>query len=74
VTEGRTIAVDPKVIPIGWWVYIEGIGLRRAEDIGSGVKGNKIDVYFDNLDYAKRFGLKRGYKVYIIGKDKPASS
>lgn len=71
VSEGRTIAVDPKVIPIGWWVYIEGIGLRRAEDTGSGVKGNKIDVYFENPSYAKRFGVKRGYKVYIIGKDKP---
>jgi uncharacterized protein YabE (DUF348 family) len=71
VTEGRTIAVDPKVIPIGWWVYIEGIGLRRAEDTGSAIKGNIIDVYFDNPSYAKRFGTKRGYKVYIIGKDKP---
>ena len=48
VTEGRTIAVDPKVIPLGWWVYIEGIGFRRAEDIGSGVKGQMIDVYFED--------------------------
>jgi len=74
VTEGRTIAVDPKVIPMGWWVYIEGIGLRRAEDTGSAIKGNKIDVYFDNPEYAKRFGMKRGYKVYIIGKEKPVSN
>lgn len=71
VSEGRTIAVDPKVIPLGWWVYIEGIGLRRAEDTGGAIKGNKIDVYFDSASYAKRFGVKRGYKVYIIGKDKP---
>lgn len=74
VKEGRTIAVDPKVIPMGWWVYIEGIGFRRAEDIGSGVRGNMIDVYYESEDYAKRFGLKRGYKVYIIGKDKPATN
>jgi 3D (Asp-Asp-Asp) domain-containing protein len=74
VTEGRTIAVDPKVIPLGWWVYIEGIGFRRAEDTGSGIKGNKIDIYFDSLDYAKRFGIKRGYKVYIIGTEKPAAN
>lgn len=74
VSEGRTIAVDPKVIPIGWWVYIEGIGLRRAEDTGSAIKGNIIDVYFDSSDYAKRFGMKRGYKVYVIGKDKPVAN
>jgi uncharacterized protein YabE (DUF348 family)/3D (Asp-Asp-Asp) domain-containing protein len=74
VAEGRTIAVDPKVIPIGWWVYIDGIGFRRAEDIGSGVKGNMIDIYYESDDYAKRFGLKRGYKVYIVGKEKPTAN
>ena len=72
VTEGRTIAVDPKVIPIGWWVYIDGLGFRRAEDTGSAVKGNKIDVYFESHDYAKRFGTKQGYTVYIIGPKKPS--
>lgn len=71
VMEGRTIAVDPKVIPLGWWVYIEGLGFRRAEDIGSAIKGNKIDVYFDSESYANKFGRKRGYTVYVIGPKKP---
>jgi len=70
VEEGRTIAVDPNVIPLGWWVYIEGVGFRRAEDTGSAVKGNKIDVYFDDVDEAP-FSRKRGVTVYIIGPDKP---
>ena len=74
VSEGRTIAVDPKVIPMGWWVYIEGIGFRRAEDTGGAVKGKKIDVYFDSEDYVDRFGLKRGYTVYIIGPNKPSAN
>jgi uncharacterized protein YabE (DUF348 family)/3D (Asp-Asp-Asp) domain-containing protein len=74
VTEGRTIAVDPKVIPLGWWVYIEGIGLRRAEDTGSAVKGQLIDVYFDSHDYANKFGMKRGYTVYVIGPKKPSEN
>lgn len=73
VKEGRTIAVDPRVIPIGWWVYIEGIGFRRAEDTGSAVKGKKIDVYYDSEAHANRFGLKRGYKVYVIGPVKPSA-
>lgn len=71
VTEGRTIAVDPKVIPLGWWVYIEGIGFRRAEDIGSAIKGNKIDLYFESEEHALKFGRKSGYTVYIIGPKKP---
>lgn len=74
VTEGRTIAVDPKVVPLGWWVYIEGLGFRRAEDIGSGVKGQKIDVYFSSNDYANKFGMKRGYTVYVIGPKKPSEN
>ena len=73
VTEGRTIAVDPKVVPLGWWVYIDGIGFRRAEDTGSAIKGNVIDVYFENGTYANRFGLKRGYTVYVIGPKKPTT-
>ena len=70
-TEGRTIAVDPEVIPLGWWVYIEGIGFRRAEDIGSAVKGKKIDIYFESAEHAKKFGVKSGYTVYVIGPQKP---
>lgn len=74
VQEGRTIAVDPKVIPIGWWVYIEGIGFRRAEDKGSAIKGNKIDVYFDSTKVANKFGRKKGITVYVLGPNKPSAS
>jgi uncharacterized protein YabE (DUF348 family)/3D (Asp-Asp-Asp) domain-containing protein len=73
VKEGRTIAVDPRVIPIGWWVYIEDIGFRRAEDTGSAVKGKKIDVYYDSEKHANNFGLQRGFTVYVIGPVKPSS-
>lgn len=69
--EGRTIAVDPNVIPMGTWVYIEDIGLRRAEDTGGAVKGNKIDLYFEDDSSAQSFGTKKNYKVFVIGKTKP---
>jgi len=74
VKEGRTIAVDPNVIPLGWWVYIEGIGFRRAEDKGSAIKGKKIDIYYDSEAKAERFGKKKGYTVYVIGPNKPTAS
>jgi uncharacterized protein YabE (DUF348 family)/3D (Asp-Asp-Asp) domain-containing protein len=74
VSEGRTIAVDTSVIPMGWWVYIDGVGFRRAEDKGSAVKGKKIDVYFDSEPFAQKFGTKKGYTVYVVGPKKPAAN
>lgn len=73
VKEGRTAAVDPEVIPLGWWFYIEGIGFRRAEDTGSAVKGKKIDLYMDSEEEANQFGMKKGYTVYVIGPEKPSA-
>lgn len=69
VKEGRTIAVDPNVIPIGSIVYIEGVGLRRAEDTGSAIKGARIDVYIPELEEALEFGVKENVKVYVLSTD-----
>ncbi|MEW9672666.1 G5 domain-containing protein [Ammoniphilus sp. 3BR4] len=69
--EGQTVAVDPSIIPLGTWVYIEGIGLRRAEDTGGAVKGNKIDIYYESDQSAHRFGKRKSKAVYVIGKSKP---
>ena len=62
--EGRTIAVDPKVIPYGTELYIDGVGYRTAEDCGGLVKGKHIDVYFDSHAKAVEFG-KRYAEVEI---------
>ncbi|WP_354665933.1 MULTISPECIES: 3D domain-containing protein [Pontibacillus] len=54
----KVIAVDPNVIPLGTKVYIEGYGTAVAGDIGSAIKGNRIDIYMkdrkDALDYGRR--------------------
>lgn len=56
-TEGRTIAVDPEVIPYGTEVVISG-EKYIAEDCGEAIKGRRIDVYFDSHAEAKAYGVK----------------
>jgi 3D (Asp-Asp-Asp) domain-containing protein len=60
-----TVAVDPRVIPLGTRLYVEGYGYGRAEDVGSAIKGDRIDVYFEDPDQARRWGRQR-VKVYIL--------
>ena len=45
--EGHTISVDPTIIPYGTEVLIDG-EIYVAEDCGSAVKGNVIDIYVEN--------------------------
>lgn len=56
-TAGRTIAVDPNVIPLGSTVHINGQAYT-AEDIGGAIKGNRIDVYFPTHTEALQFGVQ----------------
>lgn len=55
---GRTVAVDPKVIPLGTRMYVEGWGWVVAEDTGGAIKGKKIDIYVDSKAQALKFGRK----------------
>lgn len=59
--EGRTIAVDPKVIPYGTHVTIEGMGTYIAEDCGGGITNNHIDMYFNSHEDALKFGKRQLY-------------
>ena len=62
--EGRTIAVDPSVIPYGSRVHIFD-HVYIAEDCGGAIKGNRIDVYFDKHEDALAFGVKRDVQIFI---------
>lgn len=56
-TAGRTVAVDPSVIPLGSTVRINGHDYI-AEDIGGAIKENRIDVFFDSHQAALQFGVQ----------------
>ncbi len=61
------VAVDPKVIPLGTRLYVEGYGFATALDTGSAIKGSKIDLCYDTYREAIMYG-KRKIKVYILAK------
>lgn len=61
-----TVAVDPRIIPIGTYLYIEGYGYAIAADTGSAIKGKKIDVYFKSSSECYTWGRKN-VKVRILG-------
>lgn len=64
-TAGRTIAVDPSVIPYGTEVYIPSMGgTFIAEDTGGMIKGNKIDIYMSHGDIARQWGRQK-IEVYV---------
>lgn len=66
MVEGRTIAVDTSVIPLGSRVYIDGYGLFIAEDIGGAIKENKIDIAVSDHNHAYELGIDNA-AVYLIG-------
>lgn len=59
------IAVDPRVIPLGTWLYVKGYGICQACDTGGAIKGKKIDLYFNSEGKCYRYGV-RSTKVYIL--------
>ena len=61
-----TIAVDPRVIPLGSLVYVEGYGKAIAADTGGAIQGNIIDIYVDTYEQAVDWGRKHGLSVYIL--------
>lgn len=66
-SEGRTIAADFRVLPPGSVVHIEGYGERIVEDCGGAVKGQHIDLYFEDTQEADDFG-KQYLVVTVIRK------
>ena len=59
-----TIAVDPRVIPLGSYGYVPGYGEVHAEDTGGAIKGNIIDVWFPTYSQCRSWG-RRTVDIYI---------
>lgn len=66
-----TVAVDPRVIPLGTKMYIVSTdgsyvyGYCTAEDTGGAIKGNKVDLFYNTRNECLQFG-RRSVNVYIL--------
>ena len=61
------VAVDPRVIPLGSKLYIEGYGYGFACDTGGAIKGKHIDLAFDSPGAAMNHGKTR-VRLWILGR------
>ena len=67
----KVLSVDPKVIPLGSKLYVQGLngasdyGYAVAADTGGAIKGNRVDLYMDSHQDALKWG-RRDVRVYIL--------
>jgi 3D (Asp-Asp-Asp) domain-containing protein len=70
-TRWGVVAVDPKVIPIGSALLIDGYeGTFIAEDVGGRIKGNAIDIWLPNAKDARTYGTQ--YRRVTVIREGPA--
>jgi 3D (Asp-Asp-Asp) domain-containing protein len=71
-TRWGVVAVDPKVIPIGSSLLIEGYDdvTFVAEDVGGGIKGEAIDIWLPDPKEARSYGTQ--YRRVTIVREGPA--
>ena len=66
VTPWYTVAVDPRVIPLGSKLRIEGYnGIFVAQDTGSAIRGSILDLAVSSKSEANRLGIQYR-KVYLV--------
>lgn len=56
--QGISVAADFDVLPPYTWIEVSGIGLFNVQDCGSAIKGNRIDIYFNDHEEAEAFGVQ----------------
>jgi 3D (Asp-Asp-Asp) domain-containing protein len=66
--EPGMVAVDPRVIPLGSTVWIQGVGTFLAADTGSLVRGAHLDIYSLNYQEAINWGVQQR-SILVFARD-----
>ena len=61
------VAVDPRVIPLGWRLYIPGYGYAYSSDTGSKIKGKRVDLFVESKKVSRQWEYNKVY-VYLLEK------
>jgi 3D (Asp-Asp-Asp) domain-containing protein len=67
--KARIVAVDPKLIPYGSWVWIDGLGWYQAQDCGSAIKGFRLDLLTETERDAMQFGKQDRFVIVVPPAD-----
>jgi 3D (Asp-Asp-Asp) domain-containing protein len=60
------VAVDPRFIPMGTRLYVEGYGYAVAADTGGAIKGNRIDLGTDSKHDGSGIKDMKHVRVHIL--------
>lgn len=61
-----TIAADVSIYPFDTIMYIPDYGYGRVEDCGSGIKGNRIEIFFSSHSKALAWGRQaRNVEIWL---------
>ena len=63
--KARIVAVDPKLIPYGSSVWVEGMGWFQAQDCGAAIKGFRLDVLTGTESDAMAFGKRELFAIVV---------
>ena len=69
--ESWTVAADPRVLPIGSLIHVEGVGERMVQDIGGAIQNLRLDLYMESHAKALVWGRQQRRVTVLHIPDRP---
>ena len=63
----QSAAVDPGVIPLGTQIYVQGVGVRTADDTGGAIVGNHVDIWEPTFGQCAAWGTQQRAVYTVTG-------
>ena len=63
----QSVAVDPSVIALGTRIYVQGLGVRTADDTGGAIIGNHIDIWEPAYSTCANWGVQERPVYAVVG-------